>query len=150
VRNKRQGFSVFEMMVVLAILVIALAVAVPLMSGLFGDTPTRAAADMVKSRWAEARSKAMEEGKPYRFQVTDSNHFRVAPDDDFDGLGGLDETLPQDVTFGAANQANNVQTIVFLPDGTTASNAELPLIGQSGPPVTLKLNKSTGVVDVAR
>jgi Tfp pilus assembly protein FimT len=147
------------MIVVLAIVVIAIAVAIPFMAGMFGDTPTRAAADMVKSRWAEARSKAMEEGKPYRFQVTDNTHFRVAPDDDFDNsTAGLDERLPDNVSFGAASQpganasgaGDNGYTVVFLPDGTTSTNVELPLSGQNGPPLTLKLNKSTGVVDVSR
>jgi general secretion pathway protein H len=157
VRNQRKGLSLFELVVVLAILVIAIAVAVPLMSGMFGDTPTRAAADMVKSRWAEARAKAMEEGKPYRFQVTDNTHFRIAPDDDFDNDdSATKDELPRAVTFGN-NQGGNGQagstdgnyTVVFLPDGTATTNVELPLSGQNGPPVTLKLNKS-GVVDVAR
>jgi len=114
---------------------------------MMGDTPIKAAADQVKSRWAEARAKAMEQGKPYRFQVMDSNTFRVAPDDDFDGDGGTKDELPRDVTFGtqdgAANQDGNA-SIIFLPDGTTTTDLELPLTAQGSAPVTLKLNKTTG------
>src|SRR5947209_13885181 len=104
----------FEMVVVLAIIAIVLAVAIPLMSGMLGDTPSRAAADMVKSRFAEARAKAMEEGKPYRFEVRDNNHCRIAPDDDFENTAvGLNDELPRDVTFGSDRY-----TVVFQPDGT--------------------------------
>jgi len=137
----------FEMVVVLAVIAIALAVAIPLMSGMFGDTPSRAAADMVKSRWAEARAKAMEEGKPYRFQVLDDHRFRVAPDDDFDADTRTPEELPRDVSFGADTAS---YTVVFQPDGTANTNVDLPLVQQNGPAVTLKLNKSTGVADLAR
>lgn len=152
-RNKRKGFSMFEMVVALAIVVIAIGIAIPCVQGLIGDTPVKAGADMVKSRWAEARAKAMEQGKPYRFQVMGQHSFRVAPDDDFDGDSKLDDTLPRDVSFDttqstAANDgtqsADGSVAIVFLPDGTTSSDAELGLTGQNGPGLTLKLNKSTG------
>jgi len=148
VRTQRNGVSLFEIIVVLAIIAIATAMAVPTVKSLMGDTPVRAAADQVKSRWAEARAKAIEQGKPYRFQVLDSTSFRVAPDDDFDGDGKMEDTLPRDVTFGtpdnkAANQ-DGTASIIFLPDGTTTTDLDLPLNSQGCAPVTLKLNKTTG------
>jgi Tfp pilus assembly protein FimT len=146
VRTKRKGTSLFEIIVVMAIVLIAVAIAVPSLQSMMGDTPVKAAADQVKSRWAEARAKAIEQGKPYRFQITDSNRYRVAPDDDFDGDGGLNDKLPQDVSFGTpenGSQDGNV-SILFLPDGTATSDIELPLNGQGCAPVTLKLNKTTG------
>src|SRR5260221_6622958 len=104
----------FELVVAMAIMAIALAIAIPSIQGLIGDTPVRAAADMVKSRWAEARAKAMEEGKPYRFQVQDGSHCRVAPDDDFDNTTtGMTDELPRDVSFGTDRYS-----VVFQPDGT--------------------------------
>jgi len=157
VHKQRQGYSLFEIMVVLGVIAIATAIAVPTISSMMGDTPVKAAADQVKSRWAEARAKAIEQGKPYRFSVTDNNKFRVAPDDDFDGASGMDETLPKDVSFAQGN-ANNLQndngaeggSVVFLPDGTAKTDFELGLNGQGCAPVTLKMNKSTCTANVSR
>ncbi len=160
-RTQRKGASLFEIIVVMAILVIAAGLAVPSLKSMMGNTPMKAAADQVKSRWAEARAKAIEEGKPYRFQIKDSTSYRIAPDDDFDSSSGLDDTLPKDVTFGStSNTGNNTGnsngnntsstnadgnvSIIFLPDGTTTSDVELGLKGQGYAPVTLKLNKTTG------
>ena len=137
-RKERKGYSLFEIMVVLAVIAITTAIAVPTISSMMGDTPVKAAADQVKLRWAKARAKAMEQGKPYRFSVTDNNKFRVGPDDDFDGAGGMDDTLPKDVLVrqgGANNNQNNngmdtTGSVVFLPDGTATTDFELGLNGQ--------------------
>ncbi|MBA4189839.1 MAG: hypothetical protein C0467_17795 [Planctomycetaceae bacterium] len=69
------------MVAVLAVLVIIGAVIVPSLGGFYGNTKQRAAADIVRTRLAEARAKAMERGTPFRVAVnTDHNRIRVAPD----------------------------------------------------------------------
>ena len=99
---ERQGYTLFEIIVVMAIIPVAAAVAIPTIRSMFADALVKAAADQVKSQ-GRARAKAMEEGKPYRFSVTDNNKFRVGLDDDFDGPNGMDDTLPCDVSFGQAD-----------------------------------------------
>ena len=80
-RKNRRGVTLFEMIVVLAVMVIAAALAVPTLSALSGGTPLNAAADTVKARWADARSRAVGEGRPYKFAVMqNTGKFRVAPD----------------------------------------------------------------------
>jgi len=154
VRKERQGYTLFEIIVVLAIIMVAGAVAVPTIRSMMADTPVKAAADQVKSRLAEARAKAMEEGKPYRFEVRGDNTFRVGPDDEFEGPNVLDDTLPRDVSFaqgGNNNQnGNGASSVVFLPDGTATSDFDLPLSQQGATPVTLKLNKTTGATNLQR
>ncbi|MFO0825803.1 MAG: prepilin-type N-terminal cleavage/methylation domain-containing protein [Gemmataceae bacterium] len=77
----RSGFTLLEMVAVLAVLLIIGAVAVPTMSGYFGNTKQRAAADIVQTRLSEARAKAMERGIPFRVAInTDKTRIRVAPD----------------------------------------------------------------------
>jgi prepilin-type N-terminal cleavage/methylation domain-containing protein len=156
VRKERKGYTLFEIIVVMAIILVAGAVAVPTIRNMMGDTPVKAAADQVKSRLAEARAKAMEEGKPYRFEVRGDNTFRVGPDDDFEGPSVLDDTLPRDVSFSQGGNNNNTQngngssSVVFLPDGSASSDFDLPLTQQGSAPVTLKLNKTTGAANVQR
>jgi Tfp pilus assembly protein FimT len=148
----------FELVVTLAIVAIAGAILVPTLRSLMGDNPVKAAADQVKSRWAEARAKAMEEGKPYRFSVTGDNTFKTAPDDDFDGPGGLKDELPRNVSFaqggGNINQnnggADGSTSVVFLPDGTATTDFELGLNAQGCAPVTLKMNKTTCSANVSQ
>jgi len=159
VRKQRNGFSMFELVVTLAIVAIAGAILVPTLRSMMGDNPVKAAADQVKSRWAEARAKAMEQGKPYRFSVTGDNTFCTAPDDDFDGPSGLKDRLPDKVSFTQGGTANNNQnngssdgttSVVFLPDGTATTDFELGLNGQGCAPVTLKMNKTTCTANVSR
>jgi len=157
VRKERQGYTLFEIIVVLGIIAIIGAIAIPTLSSMMGDTPVKAAADQVKSRWAEARAKAMEQGKPYRFSVTDNNKFRVAPDDEFDGVTGMNDELPKDVSFsggGSNNQNNNGSdngiSVVFQPDGTASTDFELGLNGKGCAPVTLIMNKTTCSAEMKR
>ncbi len=80
-RTRRPGYTLMEMMVILAILVILAAVIVPSLSGLYGNTKQRAAADIVRTRLAEARAKSMERGTPFRVAInSDKNRIRVGPD----------------------------------------------------------------------
>ena len=79
-RNVRRGATLIEMVVVMAILVVAAAVAMPSMQSGNG-TSLNAAADTVKAAWAKARARAIADGQPYRFAVmANTSQFQVAPD----------------------------------------------------------------------
>lgn len=87
-RNRRPGYTLLEMLVVLAVIVMIGAVAIPSISGFYGNSKQRAAADILRTRLAEARAKAMERGTPFRVAInTDKSRIRVAPDtDDFSSV----------------------------------------------------------------
>ena len=77
----RRAFTLFEVVLVMAILVILAALAYPSLQGMYGYYQLQAAADTVRGHWAEARTRAMEEGRAYRFAVVwGKGNFRVAPD----------------------------------------------------------------------
>jgi prepilin-type N-terminal cleavage/methylation domain-containing protein len=77
----RRGFTLFEIILVMAILVILVAVSYPSIDSLRDYYSLQGSADKVRSSWAEARTRAMEEGRPYRFSVVyGKGNFRVAPD----------------------------------------------------------------------
>jgi prepilin-type N-terminal cleavage/methylation domain-containing protein len=77
----RRAFTLFELIVVLAILVTVAALSYPTIESMHAGYRVQAAADTIRSAWADARTRAMEEGRVYRFAVVfEKGNFRVAPD----------------------------------------------------------------------
>jgi prepilin-type N-terminal cleavage/methylation domain-containing protein len=115
--HSRRAFTLFEMILVLALLVVLGAALYPSLEAMYGDSKVTAGGDMVRAAWAEAQSHAMNEGRFYRFAVQPyAGNYRVAPDisdfwkggsgaDDGAGPGGkamvLEGILPKGVRFEA-------------------------------------------------
>lgn len=111
--RQRQAFTLFEVVLVLAVIIVLSALAYPSLDSMYGEFRLTAATDQVRARWAEARARAMDEGRPYRFAVVpNQGNFRIAPDsaDFWSGNGDaasnsdapplvLEETLPKRVRF---------------------------------------------------
>ena len=77
----RRGFTLFELIVVMALLLLLAAVILPSVGAFRGDTRQRAGADIIRGELAIARSRAMEEGRPYRIAISqDGKRIRRAPD----------------------------------------------------------------------
>jgi Tfp pilus assembly protein FimT len=158
------------MIVVLAILIVAAAIAAPNLGLLSGGSTLNAAADTVKARWAEARARAVADGRPYRFAVMENTgKFRVAPDSpefwdgttsDASGSDGtrpplvVEDKLPQQMRFlgsaggsGASQGQSNDWTcpIVFMPDGNAQQDAQIVFGGSGGKPLVLRIKAATGV-----
>src|SRR5262245_36031751 len=77
----RPSFTLLEMVLVLALLVIMAAISLPAINEQYADYRVHAAADQVRARWADARTQAVNEGRAYRFAVVrNRGNFRVAPD----------------------------------------------------------------------
>jgi Tfp pilus assembly protein FimT len=165
------------MIVVLAILVVAAAIAVPnlgMLSG--GGTTLNAAADTVKARWAEARARAVAEGRPYRFAIMENTgKFRVAPDSPefWDGATAstppaddgarpplvIEDKLPAEMRFlsspdaqgGAQGQSSDwTCPIVFMPDGCAQQDGQICFGNAGGKPLVLKIKAATGVATTSR
>lgn len=126
----RQAMTLFELVLVLALLVVITAVAIPSVESWYGNYRVTAAADTVRGAWAQARARAMEESRPYRFSVVPNRgNYRLAPEapEFWSGSGStgngsmpevtsdsqppliLEETLPKGVRFltGDQNQADS-------------------------------------------
>jgi len=174
-RNRRTGFTLFEVVLVAAIIVLMAALAYPALRAMYGSYKMTGAVDSVRAAWAQARSRAMEEGRPYRFAVEpDGSHFRVAPDrDDFwagSAPGGgyvLEQALPSGVRFSIngdpssppppevadnikqqAASGNWTTAVVFRPDGTAREDVKI-LFQVSGARATMvHLRGLTGTATV--
>lgn len=138
-RPRRPGYTLMELLAVIAILTALGGVLVPTLSGLGGDSKVKAGADAVSARMAEARAAAIGEGRAYRFAVSeDGTRLRVAPDElEFTGFEPLDpegagpvvveDELPTPVTVVpvpdeaaqmVVDEAGWIRVVTFLPDGT--------------------------------
>jgi len=69
VEKRRRGYTLFEMVLVTALVGVLTALVVPYFDSMHADKRLTAASDQVRACWAEARSRAVEEGRPYRFKV---------------------------------------------------------------------------------
>lgn len=136
----RHGYTLLELLVVLAILIIIGFLVLPTLTGQSGNTKIEAGADVIRTAVADAHSLAIEHGEPYRLAISnDGTKIRMGPDtDDFATLpvgqssGGsstqrvVEEPLPQHVTarvVPADGQAPPAQSgdwttiATFLPTG---------------------------------
>jgi prepilin-type N-terminal cleavage/methylation domain-containing protein len=79
----RRGYTLIELIAVMAILILIAAVVLPSVAGFRGDSRPRAAADAIRGELAASRARAKEEGRPYRVALSqDGKRLRRAPDDD--------------------------------------------------------------------
>jgi Tfp pilus assembly protein FimT len=166
---RRSAFTILEVTLVLAVMLIVTAIAVPSIDSMYSDLRLTAAADSVRGKWAEARARAMEDGVAYRFAVIHgSGKHRVAPDaGDFwsggDGGNGGPETdtpplisedeLPKGVSFageGPGEGGDWSTVVVFQPDGTAREDVEVMFTSGGGRPLALRLRGLTGAVTVTR
>jgi type II secretory pathway pseudopilin PulG len=159
---RRAGYTLFELVVVVALVVLVASLSFPYFLTLMADARIEAAGDMIRARMADARSMALEQGRPYRFGfLPGTGKFQVAPDDssDWDSVqDGEDERddlirgqLPEGVIFvtdagalrsgSAPGQGNGWQLGgVFLPEGGArgATNSD----GTSSDDVTFYFGQS--------
>jgi prepilin-type N-terminal cleavage/methylation domain-containing protein len=81
-RSGRRGLTLFELLLVLAIIVLIAGVSVPYFEGWFAGHRLNEGVDTLREHWIKARTLAMEEGRPYRFAyLLNGQSYRLAPDD---------------------------------------------------------------------
>lgn len=170
-RRSRRGFTLLELCVVLAVILILGAVVGPTMFAMKGNTRTKAGADMIRGRMAEARAKAMEDGKPYRLAIaSDGTKVRLAPDTleatgmmpthDDENSGPLvrEDDLPEKVAAHVVFDENDMTTqdkegwvrvATFLPDGTCKEDTvEVEIKEPGSTPYIVRLRGLTGAVTI--
>jgi len=166
--QRRSAYTLFEIIIVMAILVIGAAMVVPSLDSFGGETRVIAGADMVRGRLAEARSRAVEESRSYRFEIVDATHCRVVPDtaeqqQSNPGNGNGDsspapecgeDTLPRNVNFVLDDPASDggacANKVVFQADGTARDDAEIRITAKGARTITLKLRAITATTSTVR
>ena len=97
--QSRRGFTLLEMMLVLALILIIGALSYPSMESAYSGYKLTCAADQVRAAWAKARERSLTDGIAYQFAfVPNTGNLRVAPDTpEYWPGGGTSSNLPTDV-----------------------------------------------------
>ena len=151
--RSRAGYTLMEVLVVLAILIILAAILAPTFNSFSRDTKVKAATDTIMARIADARASAIERGLPYRLALSeDGMHIRIAPDDqayanhtvmsdDEDNPLVAEADFPKDVTVqqimddefqAVTDQAGWTRVATFLPDGTCREDLAVLQVREPG------------------
>lgn len=170
-KSARRAFTLMEVVLVMAILIIVAALAIPIASTVLNRSELHSAADEVRTQLTRARNRAMEERRPYRFAIKEnSSNYKIAPNtQDYwsdgemdlnaqfaDGAQPLVEERPLkgNVRFGetkgGGNSAGSWRTVaVFLPDGSAEQDVEISLNMPGAQPVIVRLQAATGSISTA-
>lgn len=175
-RNPRAGFTLLEVLLVLALIVMLTAIAIPSLETWYSDGKLTAGADHLRARFAEARSHAIEDNRAYRFAVMPGQgEYRLAPDDpefwgDAPAAGaenttddsgpplvvedripsGIRFSLGQGVSTSSANSAGWVPILTFLPTGSCDADVAIRLELEGCRPLEISVRALTGAVTVRR
>ncbi len=118
--RSRSAYTLFELVLTLAVIVLLSALAYPTLDSLYADFKLASAADQLRARFADARAHATDEGRPYRFAVVpNKGNFRIAPDSpDYWASGDppqppdpdnpplvVDEALPKGIRFNTPDNS---------------------------------------------
>jgi prepilin-type N-terminal cleavage/methylation domain-containing protein len=161
VTRLRSGFTLFELMLVMAIVLVAGALSIPAIEAMMADARVKGARDMVRAKWADIRARAIDEGRPYKFSIIGgSGLYKLEPvdinepsDTGGDPLIFVGE-LPPGVLFasdqgvvGSGGGGGDYETwVTFLPDGTAREDKELYFGKEGIRPIGLRVRALTGAV----
>lgn len=116
--RRRRGFTLLEIVLVMAIIVMFAAISFPAIEAMYADARLQGGSDSVRAAWSEAQAHAVNESRPYRFAVVPGKgNYRVAPDsaEFWNGDGGnpssdsenpayvLEESMPRGMVFPEEN-----------------------------------------------
>ena len=150
------------MVIVVVIVAIMAGLAIPVLDSMLNPNQVLASVDTVRSELLQARSWALEQGRPYRFSVTDGGgDFKTEPDDPaVDGDGGFtrEGKLPEPCFFTATidgdppvlgspgGGSDYRAVVVFLPNGTAREDAAVSFGREGLLPATLRVRALTGAI----
>ncbi len=159
------GFTLVEVLLVLALMVVAAALAAPAMSGAFGRGQLRQAAEKLCTVWSQARLDAMSSGVPRQFRCElGSGTYSIVtgavlPDPAADPTEAPSQGVGSAVFRRMVVADQNGQSamgegeggmsspIVFQPDGTS-SDAEAVLEAPEGAKLVVSLRGLTGSTEI--
>jgi prepilin-type N-terminal cleavage/methylation domain-containing protein len=121
VRQQRRAFTLMEIVLTMAIMVMIVAIGYPSFEALSSGIKVEGASDAVRGAWAEAQAHAVNEGRAYRFAVIpNKGNFRIAPDSS-DYWGGSVPAPDDPDNAPLVLERALPKGMIFTGDGSTAS-----------------------------
>ncbi len=165
---RRQGFTLLEMLLVLALILLISVAATPSLLSMLSDAKLQAAADHLRARFAEARSRAIQENRAYRFAVMPGqSDYRLAPDSpEYWGEGQppgeeavapliIEDKLPENIPFqpgegqGRGGDSGGwVHLLSYQADGSCDNDCSFRLEFEDCRPIEITVRSLTGSVTV--
>ncbi len=146
-RRRRRGFTLMEIMLVLAVLVVIAAMSIPALEGPMENHRLRVSGDTVRVQWSHARILAMETGRTYVFKYQpELPNFKIEPwymEDDYlesdvvMGFGGgtmagaSRVSSPDGISTLTSNTASSKTELGELPEGVMFVGSEMELDDRS-------------------
>jgi len=141
----RKAFTLLELLLTVAVIAVVLAVSYPSLDAMYAGFKIQAATDTVRAAWAEARTHAINEGRPYRFSIyPGKGNFRLAPDAPEFWAGGnappaandpsnpalvIEDAVPDGVSLGLpGNQGGEQGGATVAPPGSVDPGAWAPAV----------------------
>lgn len=134
--KRESGFTLIEMMIVIAVLAIMATIAIPSFMSLMPGMRLNGAARQIMGDLMAARMNAVKQNNEVRvfFNSPGANQYQILDDDDNDGTADTGEAITtkniqdnyEDVTFTSTNNP------IFHPKGTATSLATITLQNSSG------------------
>src|SRR5438067_1992172 len=114
--HQRPAYTMLEIILVMVIIVIAAGLSIPLMQTMLADGRITASGDQVRGQMAEARARAMDEGRPWKFGfIAGTGYYQLAPEDssEWDNQSQepdasaevIRDQLPKDIIFALSHEA---------------------------------------------
>jgi prepilin-type N-terminal cleavage/methylation domain-containing protein len=166
-RTARAGYTLLEITLVVALMAMLAALAVPTLEGMWGDSKVNAAGDAFRAALVAARSHAIDEGQAYSVAVIPgTSRYRYAPAaaafwngaSDPGASSSLPSTieegeLPGGILFATEDGSDSgggwVTQATFYPDGTAADDTRVTFNpAGGGRSLVLTVRALTGGVSV--
>jgi type II secretory pathway pseudopilin PulG len=137
-RLRRPALTLVEVLLVLALLVVAGAVTAPIMVGSIGRARLIHGGDLLRAAWAKARMTAMQAGDTYAFRFEPKGgRYQIALVSAISAPGGTDvNSLPAEPATGDEYSDSDILRLSRdrLPEGVIFDSARLATDAQSGAP----------------
>lgn len=157
--ERRRGFTLYEVIIVLVVLLVVSGIVVPSFSGLLPSVRVRKAGEEILSTIAKARDDSVLTSRRFRIVFTkEPAAYRLEYEPDpmnepatfraLAGDWGVESALPDGVTFASLEGAGSdpetsEEVLEFSPDGTAAAMT-IVLAHENGDQVTIEIDPADG------